>query len=451
MAPFQEPVDWSFLPPATENTISWDDYELYSHDADFASDSAAQLPQVGHPAKHSSDYGHDFAQYAPWVEDAVAAYQVGFPYFATSICLPAPASDQASSPWSADLSSMSGSESPRMEYGCYPSPPFSYDHDVPSAPCTEDGFLAEGSGQSVALCQVQQYPDLDFGVKLDPEIMHVSSRVCPPGAPTQQQYEGLRAVSDLSGNNTTKPTSNPKIPLSPRRPTPTRRVKSGNSTANRINKRQAANRGVKCSPRSSLSDKNGPVRIFTCSFSHYGCNSTFNSKNEWKRHVASQHLQLGFYRCDIGSCNVNVAPRPRTSRFGGEPNANGRVANDFNRKDLFTQHQRRMHAPWQRRGHRPPTEEEKAAFEHSLEGVRARCWIQARCPPMRSVCGFCGKEFRGPQSWDERMEHVGRHFEKDKMPVGAEMEDGELTRWAAEEGIVKSTGGRWMLSSLSDG
>ncbi|EZF70942.1 hypothetical protein H105_06858 [Trichophyton soudanense CBS 452.61] len=39
-------------------------------------------------------------------------------------------------------------------------------------------------------------------------------------------------------------------------------------------------------------------RIFTCVFAPYGCTSSFASKNEWKRHVLSQHLQLGFYRCD---------------------------------------------------------------------------------------------------------------------------------------------------------
>ena len=51
--------------------------------------------------------------------------------------------------------------------------------------------------------------------------------------------------------------------------------------------------------------ENGTPRIFTCSFAPYGCQSTFVSKNEWKRHVTSQHLQLGFYRCDVGKCSIN--------------------------------------------------------------------------------------------------------------------------------------------------
>ena len=32
------------------------------------------------------------------------------------------------------------------------------------------------------------------------------------------------------------------------------------------------------------------TRPFPCAFSFAGCNSTFGSKNEWKRHISSQHL-----------------------------------------------------------------------------------------------------------------------------------------------------------------
>lgn len=57
--------------------------------------------------------------------------------------------------------------------------------------------------------------------------------------------------------------------------------------------------------------------------------------------------------------------------------------------------------------------------------------------------------FSGVQSWDERMEHVGRHFEKDE-PLSQEAEDIELTKWAVEEGLVQLVEGRWMLSSLAE-
>lgn len=195
---------------------------------------------------------------------------------------------------------------------------------------------------------------------------------------------------------------------------------------------------------------NETPRIFTCSFAPYGCESTFTSKNEWKRHVTSKHLLLGFYRCDVGKCNIHTqntpfkSPKPRcTAPVPGQPN-------DFNRKDLFTQHQRRMHAPWvQARRRKAPTDNEYAEFESELEGVRKRCWHGLRQPPTRSHCGFCGEDFSGSCSWDARMEHVGRHFEReDPACLGDEVEDLALREWGLREGILTFLDGQVCLASL---
>lgn len=481
-------VDISLLPSPSlsgtnNNNLSWDDYELYPRDSELAhpitnSDRAAQLHyQLSRmediPKPCSAEFAHfSQSQYTPWTEEPVSAYHVGYPIGMNNLNLPPPppSSDQASSPWSGDFSSVSDGESPRtmnMEYGCYPSPPYSYDEPVRARTDAGGGYAGDGSGQSVALCQVQQYPDLDLGVKYEPEMVHVSLVPFPTGGMVQSvsqtpsqsqlqaqtqglarthshtpQYDDLDTVSEVSYTpNTSTPVEIAAEPdIRPRAVTSSSR----RGKTHRVNKRQIASRGTKNpSKGSSPCDKNNnntTGRTFTCSFAHYGCPSTFVSKNEWKRHVASQHLQLGFYRCDVGPCNIHIPIK------GTKP-----VANDFNRKDLFTQHQRRMHTPWQRRGknHRP-SEDEKNAFETSLDGVRARCWVQARYPPIQSRCGFCGKVFTGPQSWDERMEHVGRHFEKDEVErLGqGEEEDGELTRWAVEEGIVRMVRGGWRLSSL---
>ncbi|GIJ92748.1 hypothetical protein Asppvi_002026 [Aspergillus pseudoviridinutans] len=80
-------------------------------------------------------------------------------------------------------------------------------------------------------------------------------------------------------------------------------------------------------------------------------------------------------------------------------------ANDFNRKDLFTQHQRHMHAPWVI-ADRPDTttEQEWQAFEASLEDVRARCWHEQCKLPQKSSCGFW--TFSGPNSGSDRMDNV---------------------------------------------
>lgn len=193
--------------------------------------------------------------------------------------------------------------------------------------------------------------------------------------------------------------------------------------------------GAKKSEKSESATKS-----FPCTFHHYGCQSTFASKNEWKRHVASQHLRLGYYRCDLGTCSADDA---RSQQRG---------FNDFNRKDLFTQHCRRMHAPWSgtKKGEDGVSKKEKDGFEKQLEGIRARCWIDRRKAPERSSCGFCGESFIDTddvKAWDARMEHVGRHFERDAYRLDQEDVDTGLRDWAIREGLVQAgrKKGEWWL------
>lgn len=181
------------------------------------------------------------------------------------------------------------------------------------------------------------------------------------------------------------------------------------------------------------------TRPFICVFHFAGCNSTFASKNEWKRHVMSQHLVLHYWLCDIDTCahtNNSVVPstaRPRKGRGKraaaaehmlslepvGPPLPDGAI---FNRKDLYTQHIRRMHAPAKpakaaaapskknSSDSDPATadweEEVKALQTHAL---RERCQLPTymECPAPR-----CCVSFTGADAWDQRMEHVARHLEK---------------------------------------
>ena len=450
-----------------------DDYELYPQDstnsqrlAERAAQFQFHLSQFQDCAKGQSP--GDLTPYTPWTDKPVSTY-VGFPSAGINPCLPAPGSgsDYASSPWSsADWSSASDTASPRndwgtLDYTSYPSPPYSYDEPVMSQGGFSSAHDLLKSSQSVALCQVQHYPDPDFGVKLDPEAtFHVPPYPTGPVSVNTLPYEEFDSLSSASSQtNATSLEATPDTDIAltthsfshslpPTKAPISRRGKSGRPTGNRVTKRQSSRTSKSSRSQSADSNGKGQSRTFTCSFSHYGCGSSFISKNEWKRHVQSQHLQLGFYRCDLGSCNAhNSNPKAKPSRNGIDTS---RIANDFNRKDLFTQHQRRMHAPWTAGGNkRQPTEEEKNLFEQSLEDVRARCWVEQRKPPSQSRCGFCGKAFCGSQSWDERMEHVGRHFEKDEF-LGDEVEDLELRRWAVEEGIVRFVNGRWRLSSLNE-
>ncbi|KAK5049960.1 hypothetical protein LTR84_004079 [Exophiala bonariae] len=183
------------------------------------------------------------------------------------------------------------------------------------------------------------------------------------------------------------------------------------------------------------------IKSFPCTFHHYGCKSTFASKNEWKRHVASQHLRLGYYRCDMGSCSAD------------DIRSQQRGFNDFNRKDLFTQHCRRMHAPWSgsKKGEEGVSKKEKDSFEKQLETIRTRCWVDRRKAPVQSSCGFCGESFidtEDGKAWDARMEHVGRHFERDTHRLDQEAVDSGLREWAIKEGLIqpgRKKGEWWLL------
>ncbi|EZF70941.1 hypothetical protein H105_06857 [Trichophyton soudanense CBS 452.61] len=127
-----------------------------------------------------------------------------------------------------------------------------------------------------------------------------------------------------------------------------------------------------------------------------------------------------------------------------------RTPNDFNRKDLFTQHLRRMHAPWLTLpSPHEPTKGEREAFDKQLDEVRARCWVQQRQAPQRSQCNYCSHEFVGPHSWEDRMEHVGKHCE---VMDTEEREDVALREWAIEEGVILPYGpGKWLLASILNG
>ncbi|KAL8828103.1 MAG: hypothetical protein Q9191_002783 [Dirinaria sp. TL-2023a] len=179
------------------------------------------------------------------------------------------------------------------------------------------------------------------------------------------------------------------------------------------------------------------TRPFYCTFARYGCRATFGAKNEWKRHVFSQHLRPGVYRCDMGNC----VPQPCHNRKKSCSTVLGREGdvdsfNEFNRKDLFTQHIRRMHVP--------ASEADKGTFKASLESIRERCWIKLHDTPPRSICGFClhaGQQgearkevvFDGKSAWEDRMEHIGRHLEKGEKD---EEEDVSLRDWMIREDLL---------------
>ncbi|KAI9750794.1 MAG: hypothetical protein M1835_001340 [Candelina submexicana] len=302
------------------------------------------------------------------------------------------------------------------------------------------GFhFAQGKDRSLKIdCSggdAQQHLDERFGSSIQDEFVEVEPSVADAGE--EEDYSDYtpsprkkRRQSSQTGTTS---------PMSPAKRSPRHRRTSQNGTS-KVTKRCSSpkpcshmKRMFKNATEHKKHSKANNLRPFACTLTQYGCPSTFGSKNEWKRHVSSQHLSLGFWRCDQGSCTQDPS-RP----------------NDFNRKDLFTQHLRRMHAPASPKS--PPSTvaaTRKAQFEASLDNVRQRCFVVRRMPPKRSLCEVCGKVFEGEGSWEERMEHVGRHYEHGQAEgmkgSGERYVDKELRKWLLAEGLLEGYGKGWRL------
>jgi hypothetical protein len=181
------------------------------------------------------------------------------------------------------------------------------------------------------------------------------------------------------------------------------------------------------------------LRPFVCVFSFAGCESTFASKNEWKRHVSTQHLCLHSWICTQGACGKNL--RPSSS---GTPGPQRGV--EFNRKDLFTQHLKRMHAPPGLKLVSTKACKSTKEWDEQVKVLQEKCKIEKRHAPLELHCCVenCETIFEGHNCWDERMEHVGKHLDH---AANQELDGGEsivvdqgrdvlLIEWAVEQGIV---------------
>ncbi|ROV96242.1 hypothetical protein VMCG_07670 [Cytospora schulzeri] len=233
------------------------------------------------------------------------------------------------------------------------------------------------------------------------------------------------------------------------------------------------------------------TRPFICVFRFAGCGSTFASKNEWKRHVMSQHLLLYYWLCDIDVCadnkNDHAAAAPacnKRNRGTAARRAKHAVTDSqplgsalpdgaiFNRKDLYTQHLRRMHTPSNIKtgtsarsskkthasspGTLSPCTSPSDWDDHikHLQGLalRERCQLPTfmKCP-----APHCTLSFTGADAWDQRMEHVAKHLEKaatgeEEPVVFGGPSDPSLMDWATgpEVAVVRAVGpGRWELNN----
>jgi len=105
-------------------------------------------------------------------------------------------------------------------------------------------------------------------------------------------------------------------------------------------------------------------------------------------------------------------------------------------------HHRPSDSTSQKNNSRRSSEEQDPAVIAAEE----RCHIRLRLPPATSCCLFCPAEFEGPSSWEERMEHVGRHLEQDRRegkeaPSTSQWRHDEgFEQWLEAEGLIAKVG-----------
>lgn len=86
-----------------------------------------------------------------------------------------------------------------------------------------------------------------------------------------------------------------------------------------------------------------------------------------------------------------------------------------------------------------------------LQTAAARCYKALRHPPEASCCLFCDRTFSGDGTWDDRMEHVGRHLElirraSEQPPESKDWRpDGAMEKWLASYRIIVPNGDGWIL------
>ncbi len=194
------------------------------------------------------------------------------------------------------------------------------------------------------------------------------------------------------------------------------------------------------------------TKAFQCVFAFAGCTSVFGTKNEWKRHVSSQHMNLLTWICTQGTCGQpHPAPRSSASARNNRVVVNtNTIGGEFNRKDLFTQHLKRMHVPDEVKSKSGRQRAAFDAWEAQIKHLQTSCLHQNRAPPSQLGCPLqgCSVIFSGNNCWDDRMEHVGKHLEKmateaAKTSVISTLNQGAdplLVNWALSNAVVVADG-----------
>ncbi|KAG5996088.1 hypothetical protein E4U54_002665 [Claviceps lovelessii] len=171
-----------------------------------------------------------------------------------------------------------------------------------------------------------------------------------------------------------------------------------------------------------------------CLFAFAGCDCRCKGKNEWKRHLKTQHLVSRLYTCPE-CANKN-----------------------FNRKDLFTQHYIRMHTTQTER-EAIKTKKTSAEFDKMLQEKQAQAdRDETVSAPEAPTCLFQGCDARFAKdgtAWEKCLDHVSKHLEA--MVAGKEayrdykFTHDQLAHFEALGAIAQGERGQWVLGAQSNG
>ncbi|KAK3402774.1 hypothetical protein B0T20DRAFT_7418 [Sordaria brevicollis] len=175
-------------------------------------------------------------------------------------------------------------------------------------------------------------------------------------------------------------------------PTPTTSASAPKTTGNTTSKNPCSmcdksfNRKCELKKHQKRHDK-----PYACTF--HNCSKNFGSKNDWKRHENSQHLQLEIWRCDEKSHSHHS--KNNNNNNGAAGVVCGWVAH---RRESFRTHLSKEH---------------NIVSEPAIEKKVTECHIGRNCES-RFWCGFCRKtiEFQKDKklAWSARFDHIEDHF-----------------------------------------
>ncbi|KAL5116272.1 hypothetical protein ACEQ8H_005830 [Pleosporales sp. CAS-2024a] len=125
------------------------------------------------------------------------------------------------------------------------------------------------------------------------------------------------------------------------------------------------------------------------------CHKRFGAKSDWKRHEHSQHFQLEAFRCSLPSPSPTTTTTTTTEECGAF----------FIRPENFKQHLSSLHKIFS----------QDSINEHiSKRRIGKNCQHAFWCGFEKKIVPLVEKR---NAAWDERFDHIAKHFEKDGRSI----------------------------------